>query len=38
MAKYKIFVNGNYVGVSILTIEEVKRINNDATISLSKLD
>ena len=38
MANYKVFVNGVFVGVDTLTIEEVKRINNDTTISLSKLD
>ena len=38
MTNYKVFVNGVFVGVDTLTIEEVKRINNDITISLSKLD
>ena len=38
MANYKVFVNGVFVGVDTLTLEDVKRINNDTTISLSKLD
>ena len=38
MTNYKVFVNGVFVGIDILTLEEVKRINNDSTISLSKLD
>lgn len=38
MANYKVYVNGIFVGVNTLTLEEVKRINNDTTISLSKLD
>ena len=38
MANYRVFVNGVFVGIDILTLEEVKRINNDSTISLSKLD
>ena len=38
MANYKVFVNGVFVGIDILTLEEIKRINNDPTISLSKLD
>ena len=38
MANYKVFVNGVFVGIDTLTLEEVKRINNDSTISLFKLD
>ena len=38
MANYKVYVNGVFVGIDTLTLEEVKRINNDSTISLSKLD
>ena len=38
MTNYKVFVNGVFVGIDTLTLEEVKRINNDSTISLSKLD
>ena len=38
MANYKVFVNGVFVGIDILTLEDIKRINNDPTISLSKLD
>ena len=38
MANYRVFVNGVFVGIDTLTLEEVKRINNDSTISLSKLD
>ena len=38
MANYRVFVNGIFVGVNTFTLEEIKRINNDPTISLSKLD
>ena len=38
MTNYKVFVNGVFVGIDTLTLEEIKRINNDSTISLSKLD
>lgn len=38
MTNYKVFVNGVFVGINTLTLEEIKRINNDPTISLSKLD
>ena len=38
MTNYKVFVNGVFVGIDTLTLEEIKRINNDPTISLSKLD
>ena len=38
MKTYKIYVDGNYVGTDPLTVDEVKRINNDTSITLSKLD
>ena len=38
MANYRVFVNGIFVGIDTFTLEEIKRINNDPTISLSKLD
>ena len=38
MKTYKIYVDGNYVGTDTLTVDEVKRINNDTSITLSKLD
>lgn len=34
---YKIYVDGIYVGTKSLTYEDVRRINNDSTITL-KLD
>lgn len=34
MKRYKIFVNGNYVGSQELTPAEVSKINNDNTIVL----
>ena len=38
MANYKVYVDGIFVGVNTFTLEEIKRINNDPTISISKLD
>ena len=38
MKTYKIYVDANYVGTNTLTDDEVKRINNDTSITLSKLD
>ena len=38
MKTYKIYVDGNYVGTNTLTVDEVKRINNATTITLSNLD
>ena len=38
MKTYKIYVDDNYVGTDTLTVNEVKRINNDTSITLSKLD
>lgn len=34
MKKYKIYVDGNYVGSQELTPSEVSKINNDTTIIL----
>ena len=34
MKKYKIYVDGNYVGIQELTPSEVSKINNDNTIVL----
>lgn len=34
MKKYKIYVDGNYVGSQELTPSEVSKINNDNTIVL----
>ena len=38
MKTYKIYVDGNYVGTDTLTVDEVKRINNDTSLTLSNLD